>query len=138
MSCLSITELPLSEQIEIELVLAARSLERYRALLTSLDPAVYPSLDSPCSVGEPVGSIFLSTAERQAMVERQYRQHPALAACGCTRSPRMYEARGNGHTVYYAECSFCGVRASKLPDPANAAAAWNQGERSPIQHKAVA
>ncbi|MGC1550346.1 MAG: hypothetical protein WA777_17640 [Rhodanobacter sp.] len=130
MSCLMLSELPLSDQIAIELAMAEKLAARTRHLLPSLDSAVDP-VSPPC-VGAAVESIPLSTAENAAMVEQEYRQHPPLQVCAPGHRPRMYQATGNREVRFYVECPLCNVKTAKRASPEIAAKDWTQRDVQPI------
>lgn len=122
MSCLSITELSVSEQVEISLAQADRLIVRTLDVLNAFDSR--GAGHHPPSVFRPRGSNLLCQ-EDPHVLERQLQQHPVLRPCNCIRAPRMYEARGDGTVRYYVECAPCELRSPKLGSADAAAEAWN-------------
>jgi hypothetical protein len=63
MSCLMLSELPLSEQIALELLWSDKLLAKARAVLTSLDapadPAGFIPLGQPCPAGASIPLPFM-------------------------------------------------------------------------------
>lgn len=133
MSCMALSELSLSEQVDVTLAWAAALEKRAAAVLTLLDPArAVPSACHPPAHAASVGSIPLSAAENAAMVEKQYTNHPPLQVCHPGHRPHMWQAAGDRAIVYYVECSLCSVRTARLPSADEAAHAWAQRQVAPI------
>jgi len=123
MSCLSIAELPVSEQVEISLAHADRLIARTSHVLATFDSRATgssPEVSAPCARGS-----ILFRQEDPNVIERQHRQHPPLRVCNCIRAPRMFEARGDGVVRYYVECAPCAIRSPRLGSARAAANAWN-------------
>jgi hypothetical protein len=133
MSCLALSELPLSEQVEIATVWAATLERRALGLLALLDPSpsTPPTGLSPGPAGGD-GSIPLSEAENAAMVEKQVHDHPPLQVCYPGHRPRMWQATGDFTVRYYVECSACKVRTPRAESAELAAHAWATRSVAPI------
>lgn len=128
MSCLMLSELPLADQVAIELAVAAKLAAKTRALLTLLNPPAEPAIP-PCMApshdlaADGFNSLF-HAAEDPAMVETQVTNHPPLQVCFDGHRPRMYRAAGNCVVVFYVECSLCGVRSPRMGTADDAANRW--------------
>lgn len=143
MSCLSITELPLDEQAQLELAYAQRLVDRINHLLRA-DPPTPPrgfgqklpaAFHAPHPAGRPS---FPATNGDTPMLQREIR-HPSgtFRPCQCGALPRHIEARGalstepfdpfhpagNRHRL---ECSNadCGARTAWMPTLETAVLDW--------------
>lgn len=131
MSVLALSELPLSEQVAIELAAAARLKARARALLNRLEAPVPPAVVPPVGSAGTGASIPLPT-EEIALVEKMVRDHPPLLVCYPGHRARMWQATGDRAVTFYVECSICGVRTARLDSADAAAHAWGQRQVAPI------
>lgn len=133
MSCRALSELSLSEQVEVAPAWAAALERRALDLLTPLDPSpsTPPAGLSPGLAGGD-GSIPLSEAENAAMVEKQVHDHPPLQVCYPGHRPRMWQATGDFIIRYYVECSACRVRTPRVETAELAAQAWAKRSVAPI------
>lgn len=129
MSCLMLSELPLADQIAIELAVAAKLAAMAQAALTLLNPSADPAIP-PVASTPPVAAGGFNplphAAEKPAMVESQVTNHPPLQVCFPGHRPRMYRAAGNCTVVFYVECSLCGVRSPRMASADDAATRWAQ------------
>lgn len=66
------------------------------------------------------------------MIEKQLTDHPPLQVCHPGHRPRLYQATGDRATVYYVECSLCGVRSPRYGTPEGATHAWARREVMPL------
>lgn len=135
MSCLSFSELSLSEQIELELARSNRLIAQAAAVLATFEPRV-PRIPSHPSARGARGSN--PSQDHPNVLERQHRQHPPLRVCNCIRMPHMYEARGNNTVRFYVECAVCEIRSPRVATPEAAADAWNARDLVPFNVQAVA
>ena len=123
-----LSELPLADQIAIELAVAAKLAAKTQALLTLLNPSAEPAIPPCVASSLPLAADgFISlfhAAEDPAMVESQVTDHPHLQVCFPGHRPRMYRAAGNCMVVFYVECSQCGVRSPRMASADAAANRW--------------
>jgi hypothetical protein len=135
MSCLSLDELPLSEQAAVAASFTAACERKYAALRTSLWlspgslglPPVPSDKASSRAVVPGDGHIPLFHTEDASMVEKQLKElkdHPRLQVCFPGHRPHMYRASGNCKVEFYVECSACMVRGQRAATPDLAATAW--------------
>jgi hypothetical protein len=140
MSCLSLDELPLSEQAAVAASFTAACERKYAALRTSLWlspgslglPPVPSDKASSRAVVPGDGHIPLFHTEDASMVEKQVTNHPPLQVCHPGHRPRMYRATGNCKVEFYVECSACMVRGHRAATPDLAATAWARRFVEPI------
>lgn len=141
-SLLLLEELPLSDQIAIELARAEKLRAKALALVPSLDPSAAP-LAAPCSESNapfpPVsprqagGSFFLYTAETTAMMQEQLNDHPPLQCCAPGHTPHMIQSTGNLRRVFHVECPLCNVATAKFSAMQAAADRWTARDVQPIR-----
>lgn len=118
MSCLSISELPLAEQVELELAYAERLAARAQAVLSGLE-------------ARPI-------VRNRPMLERQVTIHPELSACKPDHRPHMWATGVDGAAPYFVECSACAVRTRPASTKVDAAYAWAARDTYPIQPRSAA
>jgi hypothetical protein len=136
MSCLAVSELSVSEQVELTLAMSDRTIARAAEVLATFDPRV-PGFSPLSTATRPRGS-NLPPQEASRMIERQLQNHPPLRVCNCIRWPHMYEARGNNAVRFYVECAPCEIRSPRVSTPEAAAEAWNARDLVPFSVQAVA
>lgn len=135
MSCLMLSELPLADQVAIELAVAAKLAAKTQALLILLNPSAetaIPPYVAPLPLAADGFNPVFHVAEDPAMVESQVSNHPPLQVCFPGHRPRMYRAVGNCAVVFYVECSQCGVRSPRMATADHAAHRWAQRDVATI------
>lgn len=132
---LMLSELSLSDQVAIELKVAAKLQAKAEALITFLDSPVKTALtplgaSTSLDTGE---SDSFPAAEIAAMLESSCQFFP-IRPCSCGRHARIYEARGNCTVRYFAECAACQLRTGRVTLMSDAADEWNAGSAAPIHY----
>lgn len=127
MSQLMLSELPLDDQIAIQLAHSARLIGQCHDFFSRLGLAAAGRGFTPCL---PVGAARANPLEGH-MLERQIARHPQIAPCPLGHAGRLYETHGT-RPRYHVECSVCAIRTAKVPTIAAASRDWAAGNVQPI------
>jgi hypothetical protein len=123
MSCLCIEDMSFDQRVEFEVARAARLSSRAESVINALT-ASGRRTSPPSPTGDAGAVIPLCKAENAAMLEKQVANHPPLQICYPGHQPKMIQADGNMHTLFYVECPLCKVRTDKYVRMDLAAHAW--------------